>query len=155
MKQLSLALIVALPLAGCAGTIDRFSLDRFKFLRLGQAPKSALESLTTGGQSAAALDGATEAEKAAALRAPDDVPGAGQVLGMVTVSLGNPNEAGLWLKSNLVTAPRSGRVVLADGRGVNVDLWPTTGGASLSFSAYRALGLGLTELPQVQVMRLP
>ncbi len=151
MKQISLALIIALPLAGCGGTFDRFNLDRFKFLRLGDAPKSALERLTTGGQSAAALDGATEAEKSAALRAPSD----GQVLGMVTVSLGSPNEAGLWLKSNLVTAPSSGRVVLADGRGVNVDLWPTTGGASLSFSAYRALGLGLTDLPQVQVLRLP
>jgi hypothetical protein len=112
---------------------------------------SSLRALTTGGQSAAALDAVTEAQKAAAISAPN----AGQVLGVVTVALGSPAQQGLWLKSNLVAAPAQGRAVLANGTGVNVDLLPSAGGATLSFSAYRALGLGLTDLPQVQVLSLP
>ena len=114
---------------------------------------SSLRALTTGGQSVAALDTVTEAQKAAAVAAPDS----GQVLGIVTVALGSPAQQGLWLKSNLVAAPSKGRAVLANGSGVNVDLLPAGagGGATLSFSAYRALGLGLTDLPQVQVLALP
>ncbi len=112
---------------------------------------SSLRALTTGGQNAAALDTDSAAQKAAAVAAPN----AGQVLGTVTVALGSPAQQGLWLKSNLVAAPTQGRAVLANGAGVNVDLLPTDGGATLSFSAYRALGLGLTDLPQVQVLALP
>lgn len=147
MKQLVIVLCVALPLAGCAGLFK----PKLVSAPRPAPPQTALQSLTAGGQSAAALDSVSDAQKAAAVAAPN----AGAVLGTVTVGLGSPAEAGLWLKSDLVSAPAKGRAVLANGNGVNVDLLPTTQGATLSFSAYRALGLGLTELPQVQVLRLP
>ena len=116
---------------------------------------SSLRALTTGGQSAAALDALTEEQKTAAVAAPNGGQAPSQVLGIVSVALGSPAQPGLWLKSNLVAAPTQGRAVLADGAGVNVELLPSDGGATLSFSAYRALGLGLTDLPQVQVLALP
>ena len=146
MKSIALALCLILPLSACAG-----ALSKTKSWLMPRPEDSSLRALTTGGQSAAALDAVTEAQKAAAGAAPDS----GQVLGIVTVALGSPAQQGLWLKSNLVAAPSKGRAVLANGSGVNVDLRPAGGGATLSFSAYRALGLGLTDLPQVQVLALP
>jgi hypothetical protein len=44
-----------------------------------------------------------------------------------------------------------GRVVTASGASANVDLLPGDGAASLSLSAFRALGLGLTDLPEVTI----
>ena len=101
------------------------------------------------GQSAAALDQTTEAERAAAVAAPA-TPGARE-LGQITVALGSPAEQGFWLKSALVTQPGPGRVQLPGGASVAVDLVPGEGGGLLSLAAYRALGLGLTDLPQVRV----
>ncbi len=103
----------------------------------------------TGTRSAAAFDRSTTAEKAAALAA----PASGAPLGQVTVSLGNPAEQGFWLRSALVSASRPGVVKLASGATVQVDLLPSAGGGTqLSLAAYRALGLGLTDLPTVTVM---
>ena len=76
-------------------------------------------------------------------------------MGAVVVALGSPAEQGFWLRSALVTAPAKGRVVTAAGKTVNVDLQPGTGAALLSLAAYRALGLGLTDLPEVQVFANP
>jgi hypothetical protein len=146
MKSIALVLALILPLSACAG-----ALSKTKSWLMPRPEDSSLRALTTGGQNAAALDTDSAAQKAAAVAAPN----AGQVLGTVTVALGSPAQQGLWLKSNLVAAPTQGRAVLANGAGVNVDLLPTDGGATLSFSAYRALGLGLTDLPQVQVLALP
>lgn len=146
MKSIALTLCLILPLSACAGT-----WNKTKSIFMPRPEDSSLRALTTGGQSAAALDAVTEAQKAAAVAAPN----AGQVLGIVSVALGSPAEQGLWLKSNLVAAPSKGRALLPNGAGVNVDLLPAAGGATLSLSAYRALGLGLTDLPQVQVLSLP
>jgi len=102
-------------------------------------------------RSASALDRASEGERAAALAR----PAAGAELGRVVVSLGSPTEAGFWLRTALVKTDRPGTVRLAGGRTVNVDLRPPAGsggGAQLSLSAYRALGLGLTDLPEVTVL---
>jgi hypothetical protein len=146
MKHITLTLCLILPLSACAGA---WSTTKSWFNPRPQP--TSLQALTMGGQSAAELDAVSDVQKAAAVAAPN----AGQVLGIVSVALGSPAQPGLWLKSNLVTAPTQGRAVLANGAGVNVDLLPSTGGATLSFSAYRALGLGLTDLPQVQVLALP
>jgi hypothetical protein len=146
MKHAVLAFALILPLSGCAGL-----WAKTKTAIAPRPAQSSLQKMTTGGQSAAALDQTSAAQKAAATAA----PAGGQVLGIVTVALGSPAEAGLWLKSALVSAPAKGRAVLPNGKGVNVDLLPGSGGASLSLSAYRALGLGLTDLPQVQVLALP
>jgi hypothetical protein len=102
-----------------------------------------------GAQSAAALDQTTDAEKAIATAAP--VQRGERDLGAVVVALGSPAEQGFWLRSALVTSPGKGRVVTAAGQSVNVDLQPGTGAALLSLAAYRALGLSLTDLPNVTV----
>lgn len=102
-----------------------------------------------GSRTAAAFDRTSAAEKAAALAA----PASGTALGQVTVSLGNPAEQGFWLRSALVKDKRPGVVKLASGKTAQVDLLPLTGGGpQLSLAAYRALGLGLTDLPQVTVL---
>ena len=111
-------------------------------------PLSATKPLG-GAQSAAALDQTTAAEKAVATAAP--AQGAERGLGAVIVALGSPAEQGFWLQSSLVSAPGTGRVVTDAGKSVAVDLRPATGAALLSLAAYRALGLGLTDLPEVQV----
>jgi hypothetical protein len=117
-----------------------------------------LQSLGTGGQSAAVFDSASAAQREAAIAQPSPALGAdvaGRPLGAVTVALGSPAETGFWLKSSLVSAPTKGRAVLASGAGINVDLLPSAVPAQMSLSAYRALGLGLTDLPQVQIVALP
>ncbi|MBN2631336.1 MAG: hypothetical protein JXR75_12460 [Rhodobacteraceae bacterium] len=101
------------------------------------------------GKTAAALDTTTAAQKQAALAAP--AASGERNLGKVAVSLGSPAEPGIWLRSALVKAAGKGRVVTASGTSVAVDLMPGQGAAQLSLAAYRALGLGLTDLPEVTV----
>ncbi len=112
---------------------------------------TAVQSLGAQGQSAAALDTATAADLAAVKVS---APASAQILGSVTVGLGSPAVQGFWLSSNLVSAPQKGTVTTAAGKSLAVDLLPSTTGAQLSFSAYRALGLALTDLPVVQVSTL-
>ena len=113
------------------------------------APAAAPAVAPQRAAAAAAFDTTTAAEKAAALSS----PAGGAELGRVVVSLGNPAEPGFWLRSALVNAPRPGTVRLASGATAQVDLLPLAGGgAQLSLAAYRALGLGLTDLPQVTVL---
>ncbi len=100
------------------------------------------------GTSAAALDGATAADTQAAL-APTGQ--AGQSLGTAVVALGSPADQGFWVKSPLIKVAGKGRVVTSGGQSVNVELRPGSGGALLSLSAFRALGLGLTDLPEVTI----
>ena len=94
------------------------------------------------------IGGVTEAAAAA-------VPGA---LGSVVASLGDPARPGLWLETALVTTQTKGRVALADGKSVDVDLIPVVGaagsGGRLSIEAYKALGLKITELPVLTVSSL-
>lgn len=109
---------------------------------------SAAAPLGTG-QSAEALDQTSEAEKATATAAPST---AGERdLGIVVVALGSPAEQGFWLRSALVTDPAKGRVMLPNGKSVNLDLQPGNGAALLSLAAYRALDLALTDLPELRV----
>ena len=102
-----------------------------------------------GGRTAATLDTTTPAERAAALAQP--AAASETDLGRMVVALGSPAEAGFWLSAVAVDAPGKGRVVTAGGQSVAVELRPGTGGALLSLAAFRALGLGLTDLPEVRV----
>lgn len=102
---------------------------------------------TAGARTAEALDRTTEAERAAAMLAG---PGGGTALGTVRVSLGAPAEGGFWMQGGPVMAAGKGRVVAASGQAVAVDLRPG-GAAQLSLAAFRALGLSLTDLPEVTV----
>lgn len=139
---------LAAALAGCAVPEQ-----------LGGSPKPAnalaapaqTPALLGAGQSAAALDQTTEAEKIAARK--DASAAEGRALGRVVVALGSPVEQGFWLKSALIVAPAKGRVVTDSGAAVAVDLLPGSGAALLSLAAFLALGLGLTELPEVTVFR--
>jgi hypothetical protein len=101
----------------------------------------------TASRPAEAFDTTTEAERVAAT-APS---GAGRVLGTVTAALGNPAEPGFWMLTALVDAPQPGVVRLPSGATAQVELRPGSGAALLSLAAFRALGLGLTDLPQLTV----
>ena len=141
MKHVTLILALSLPLlSGCGDMLQRFKSD---------TPAATAAIAPSAAQSAAALDTTTEAERVAALAAP--AAAGAQSLGTVVVGLGNVTEQGFWLRSTLVTAPGKGRVETADGQSVAVDLLPGAGGAQLSLAAFRALGLGLTDLPEVSV----
>ena len=143
MQRALILLSVALGLSGCA-------LVKKPVAAPEPAAVAPLARPVMGSAvSAAALDQTTAAERAAAVAAK---PAAGaRALGTAVVALGSPAEQGLWVKSALVVTPGQGRVVTESGASVAVDLLPGTGAASLSLAAFRALGLGLTDLPEVTI----
>jgi len=131
-----------------------------------KAPTSAPAAVTTpeatataaviapAGTSVAALDTTSAAEKQAA--AAKGAAGGGAKLGRTTASLGDATEGGLWLRTSLVTAPTKGRIVdPATGKGAAVDLLPlpSGGGSRISLAAMTVLGLGPTDLPELDVFR--
>ena len=154
MKQVIYLSVVVLALSGCA-------LFQQKEARSGVTgavePQLATEfapatgTTALGGQavSAEVLDKTTAEEKAAALAAP--AKGGERALGKVVVALGSPVEQGIWLSSALVKDKAQGRIMTAAGKSLAVELRPGTGGALLSLAAFQALGLSLTELPEVTV----
>jgi hypothetical protein len=101
-----------------------------------------------GARTADQFDTTTDEQRAAARNV---APAAEEALGPVVVSLGDPADPGLWLESELVGAPRAGRVVAPSGSEALVELRAGTGGARLSLPAMRLLGLPLTDLPTVTV----
>jgi len=109
---------------------------------------TSLETLGSG-QTAAALDTTTEAEKTAALAA--TAPAASGQLGKSVVALGSPADTGLWVQTALVTAVTKGRVVAPNGQALAVELRPGPGAALMSLAAYQALGIGLVELPEMAI----
>lgn len=115
------------------------------------APVASGNPMVLGqGTAASALDQTTAEEKAAALAAP--VVSGEREIGKMTVALGSPTEQGFWLRSPAISTEGKGRVVTSGGQSVAVDLLPGSGGgAQLSLAAFRALGLGLTDLPEVTV----
>ncbi|WP_444665551.1 hypothetical protein [Cereibacter changlensis] len=143
---LPIVLILALPLlAGCDSLMQKTGMQAAP-AAAAPPPRPAVMP-PAAARSAAAMDTTTEAERAAAL-APS---AASASLGKVVVALGPPAEPGFWLRSSLVSAERPGRVETAGGKSANVTLLPGSGAASLSLPAFRALGLSLTDLPQVTV----
>lgn len=155
MRHLALLSAVALALSGCA----LFQNEGGRSGVTGPAePQPATEfapAVTTSvlgatqAASAEALDKTTAEEKAAALAV--KATGGERELGRVVVALGPPAEQGIWLSSPLVKAKAPGRIVTAAGKSLAVELRPGTGAALLSLAAFQALGLSLTELPQVTV----
>ncbi|WP_128254262.1 hypothetical protein [Falsirhodobacter deserti] len=145
-----LLLAPLLILGACSGVSNPFRAAPAE--RPAPATTTSTASAVVG-QSAArsveSYDLTSEAERQRALSTPADA-GADQ-LGQVVVALGNAAEPGFWLRSSLVKQPQKGRVETAGGQSVAVDLLPGAGSAQLSLAAYRALGLGLTDLPQITV----
>lgn len=155
MKQSLRICLVVVPLAlsGCGGLSEGFGPWRKPAPTVAEpvpAPDAVIApAAPAGARTAAAFDRSSDAEKAAALQA----PAGGRTLGTLTVSLGNPAEQGFWLRSALVSEKQAGVVKLASGNSAQVDLLPAGGGGpQLSLAAYRALGLGLTDLPSVTVL---
>lgn len=150
MSRALILSVAALTLSGCAlfqpGSVQSTAPAA---AAAAVAPPPNPGPLGADGQSADALDQSSDADIAAATAAP--AAGGARALGTVTVALGSPAEQGFWIKTALVTAPGKGRVETASGASVNVDLIPGTGGALLSLAAFRQLGLGLTDLPDVTV----
>ena len=102
-----------------------------------------------------ALDRVSEAEKAEARQEAEVAAATSSELGSVTVSLGDPSDSGLWVKSALVTSDTPGTVRTAGGEAVAVTLRPLggAGGPQISLSALQALGLPLTGLHSVTLAR--
>jgi hypothetical protein len=155
MRQLAFIPVLSLALSGCAlfqkdgggpgsvtGPAEQQPATEF-------APAVATTALGARAVSAEALDKTTAEEKAAALAAP--AKGGERELGRVVVALGPPAEQGIWLSSTLVKQVAQGRIMTAAGKSLALELRPGTGGALLSLAAFQALGLPLTELPQVTV----
>jgi hypothetical protein len=157
MRVFAILPVLALALSGCAIFQKQEPATGPSSITGPSEPQSATESAPAVGTtvlggpavSAEALDRTTPEEKAAALAAPAKVGEA--ELGRVVVALGPPAETGLWLSSTLVTEIAPGRIVTAAGRSLAVELRPGTGGALLSLAGYQALGLPLTDLPEVTV----
>lgn len=148
---MTLPLLIALTaVSGCA-VLDRFAPRTPAPAPVPQAEVAppANPALPGQGASAAVLDQTTAAQKEAALAAP--AASSERLLGKVAASLGSPAEQGFWLRAAIVSAPGKGRVVTAGGKSVAVDLLPGATGAQLSLAAFRALGLTLTDLPEVSV----
>jgi hypothetical protein len=77
-------------------------------------------------------------------------------LGRSTVSLGDPTRGGLWIETDLVAAPRPGRVTVpSNGRFVMVTLRPgASGGARASLQALQSLGLSPAALTEIVIYGL-
>ena len=145
--RLLLLILAALPVAGC-GLLRPKAVEPPVQIMAPLDATVALAPLAGQGQTAATLDESSRAEKVAAL---SNASGSERILGTTSVALGSPAEQGFWLKTSLVVVAGKGRVVLANGKSIAVDLLPVQGGSLLSLSAYRALGIGLTDLPEVTV----
>ncbi|MCG6901967.1 MAG: hypothetical protein LJE68_04725 [Rhodobacter sp.] len=169
-----LMICVVLALAGCAGQMPGF-LKGPRGLRgpapsqpAAVAPVPAPESdvLPLDGpvltppddaRTAEEFDTTSAADRAAAVTAPPDASEGGR-LGTTIASLGDPAEAGFWIKTPLVSQPAQGRIVyVTSGRSVQVQLIPSGGapgsGSQVSLAAMRLLDAPLTELPELVVYK--
>lgn len=160
---------IALGLAGCGGPSSSLP-NPLKaipnpFKRSAEAEPAAIAppvlleddlpetDLGAAGQTPDALDNTSAADLARAA----DVSG-GNGLGETIASLGDPTQAGLWLRTPLVASETPGRLQAANGQSLAVTLIPIEGepssGSRISLSAMRGLGLGLTDLPVLKVFRV-
>lgn len=151
MIRLSAALALTMLPAGCA-MLDRAPQAPGDDLAREFAAPVTTTPLGASAYAPQSLD-RTSAEEKAAARAQAATAGERQ-LGRVVVALAPPAQTGLWVETALVTSPARGRVTTGDGRSLAVELRPATGAALMSFSAYQALGLPLTALPEITVFAL-
>ena len=152
IRRAAVLALTLLPLAGCAALQGGRSAAPAAGPDMATefAPPVETKPLETmgAGQPVAALDRTTEAEKQAALAA----PAKGGELGRQVVALGSPADPGLWVQTSLVKAVTKGSVRAPDGKVLAVELRPGSGAALMSLSAYQALGIGLTELPEMAIL---
>lgn len=128
--MIRIALVAVLVLSGCA---------RLQSIGDGAGP--------AGPPAEAVPDPAPEVEATpAAASQPGD-------LGQEIVSLGDPTDPGLWIKTRLVSAETVGTVRTLDGRSAPVTLRPLDGdgGPQISLAALQRLGLPPAGLAPVIV----
>ncbi|KEP68364.1 D-galactarate dehydratase [Thioclava sp. BHET1] len=118
--------------------------------------QDARPMLKPGPMSADALDTTTQAQRAAAAQKPS---GGETRLGTTVASLGDPTDAGFWMRTGLVTEKTDGRIVSpATGKSAKVTLIPSgnpaSAGSEVSLPALRLLGVPLTDLPDLTVYKL-
>ncbi|MBS9716725.1 hypothetical protein ACFFUT_17015 [Pseudohalocynthiibacter aestuariivivens] len=140
-------------LSGCGQEFFEIFREDSSASEAGSAPRPAPRPDDTGFEDARTpedFDTTTAAERQAAAGSASQGE---RVLGSTVVSLGDPTEAGFWLKTPLVNTARAGRVYYgANGRSVNVDLLPIDGaGSRISLAAMRLLDAPLASLPEVTV----
>lgn len=91
-----------------------------------------------------------------AISVPVDTPGPGHRLGTTIATLGDPSLPGLWVRTPLVQEEGAGRIVdPVTGRSASVRMLPAAPGvgtgSQVSLGAMQMLGLGVTELPMVEL----
>lgn len=151
IRILPLSFALPLILAGCAGVPLPWKKDApAPVVQTAPAPAPRPPAAA---RTAAQFDTTTAEERRAAAT---PAPAAERRLGETVASLGNPAEAGFWLRTPLVTSERQGRVVHpGTGASAAVTLIPNGGaagaGSQLSLPAFRLLGLPLTDLPTLTV----
>lgn len=158
VRLIGFGAVVALALAGCSGGIFHRKPAPVAAVPAPVLPDPGVVDVAPlpkpAAQTAEALDTTTKSERAAAA-APQ---AGGERLGSTIASLGDPTEAGFWLRTPLVKAPAKGRIETRGGASVAVDLLPLEGspgaGSQISLAAMRMLGLSLTDLPELSVFRL-
>ncbi len=153
---LSLVLLPAL-LAGCAA-LQPASPPTAETGPEPAAVRPAARPPEGAPRTAEAFDTTTVEERTAAAAAP--AAPRELRLGTTVASLGDPTEAGFWLKTPLVDAPAAGRVVFpGTGKSAQVELRPRDAepgaGSQISLSAMRLIGAPLTGLPEIEVYRSP
>lgn len=151
--------IALLALGACAQVPQNAALPEAALPQMDQVrPKSRPAGLGRAVPKAARtveeFDVTTKEERTAAAAVPSEA--SEKRLGLTVASLGDPTQAGFWIKTPLVNAPSKGRVVFpGSGKSVQVDLIPIEGadsaGSRLSLAAFRIIDAPLTELPEVEV----
>ena len=106
----------------------------------------------------AQFDTTSADQKKAAVLAAEEKAAKGEGRALGRTSLGDAAQPGLWIKTPLVSAPATGRVVSAkNGKSVELDLLPLDGpktaGSQLSLAALRVIDAPLTDLTEVDVFR--
>ncbi|HEV8035639.1 D-galactarate dehydratase [Yoonia sp.] len=103
----------------------------------------------------AQFDTTSAEDRAAAITT---TPADAKALGSTIATLGSPAEAGIWLKTPLVTALTPGRVTY-QGKTINIELRPSGGaagsGSQISLAAMRLIEAPLTSLPELTVFAAP
>ncbi|WP_424941801.1 D-galactarate dehydratase [Aliiroseovarius crassostreae] len=157
MKKLILPPAIALILSGCAG------FDMPQILPMPSNPDANTSRPTASAPPPPAnADSAEEFDTTSLEDRQDAVVsaplGAGAI-GKTVATLGDVADAGFWMETPLVSAPKEGRVKSAvTGRTVKVTLRPISGpagaGSRLSLSALRLLDLPLAGLHELEVYNL-
>ncbi len=168
MKNLvktSVVILTGLFLAGCDGNFSQGGVfkpkpDEPDKVENDSGPRPAARPAAVAAKPAATAHTAEQFDTTTAEQRAEAVveasSGGARKLGTTIASLGNPAEAGFWIKTPLVSKPSKGRVEYpATGKSVAVDLipidGPKTAGSRVSLATLRLLGAPLAGLPELIV----